>query len=112
MNEFNLTGNRLGRDWDGCMDNGGPATGNWNVAGKWEPLWACQSSFGEDLNTYLANAARLNPALRYRSLKVRLDSAFCRSLPSRHTLTRPACIQTWLRVRGLASIVVMWRMSW
>lgn len=38
-----LTGNRLGRDWDANRGGLGPALGHWNVGGRWEDLWGCQS---------------------------------------------------------------------
>ena len=52
----------------------GPAFGHWNVLGKWESLWSCLSSFKEDLNGYLANAALHNPQLTHKTLQVPLQA--------------------------------------
>lgn len=43
VDNFELRGNRLGLEWEAGRGGLGPALGNWNVNGRWEDLWACQS---------------------------------------------------------------------
>lgn len=44
VNDFHITGNALGRDWDANRGGQGPALGHWNVGGRWEDLWGCQDT--------------------------------------------------------------------
>ncbi len=55
MDNFSITGNTLGQDWDGDCGGTGAAFGCWNIyldggGTNWESLWACLASFKEDLN--------------------------------------------------------------
>jgi hypothetical protein len=55
VDNFSITGNTLGQDWDGDCGGTGAAFGCWNIyldggGTNWESLWACLASFKEDLN--------------------------------------------------------------
>lgn len=71
--DINITGNSLGADWDGSAGAGNSTmlgSGVWSSSpGNWESLWACQSTFVEDVNAYLAHAATTNPQLRYKTVQ-------------------------------------------
>jgi hypothetical protein len=57
---FRIQGNQYGRDWDAGRGGVGPALGHWNVGGRWEDLWGCQSPLRVGVDAYLAasNASR------------------------------------------------------
>ena len=63
LDDFKISGNRLGLPWDGDCGGDGPAFGCWNVhvdggGNKWESLWACLASFKEDLDRCSASWAQ------------------------------------------------------
>lgn len=105
VDQFTITGNRLGLDWDADRGGDGPAiggcgwwavwvcpmlgmrkvaggiaasdsfscpatlvraAGHWNVAGRWEDLWADQSPFRVGIDAYLAAG---NVSTKHRSLQ-------------------------------------------
>ncbi|KAI7836709.1 hypothetical protein COHA_009485 [Chlorella ohadii] len=66
VDQFTITGNRLGLDWDADKGGDGPAIGNWNVAGRWEDLWADQAPFRVGIDAYLAAG---NASVKHRSLE-------------------------------------------
>ena len=114
VDQFTITGNRLGLDWDANRGGDGPAiggcgcwatwlvpmlamqevaggtatsdsfyflprvcaAGHWNVAGRWEDLWADQSPFRVGIDAYLAAG---NASTKHRSLQdiYRCWSASC-----------------------------------
>ncbi len=66
--------------WAGRF-SGAVNDGKWrNSAGVVESLWACDASLLQDLNAYLAAAAKRSPSLRYATLQARF------LLPKTHVL--------------------------
>lgn len=61
VDNFSITGNELGLDWDADRNGQGPALGHWNVDGHWSDLWACTSplrSAGGDWLWWLKSAGK------------------------------------------------------
>mmetsp|Transcript_6103 Transcript_6103/g.17483 ORF Transcript_6103/g.17483 Transcript_6103/m.17483 type:complete len:256 (-) Transcript_6103:266-1033(-) len=56
VEDFNITGNTLGEDWTGYVQDIGPTVGHWNVNGIWVSLWSQPNGFEREkqIDAYLA----------------------------------------------------------
>ena len=58
IEDFRITGNRLGRDWDPNRYGHGPAMGHWSVGMDWLDLWSCHSTLRESFDEYINKRAK------------------------------------------------------
>lgn len=66
VDDFQITGNELGQDWDPNRGGLGPTSGHWGIGNGWESLWACPAPLRAGLNSYLSLPGATS---RFRSLE-------------------------------------------